>query len=207
MAGGLRDRFIPARAGNTREVPQGGCPSPVHPRAGGEHARYFKSPRTSGTVHPRAGGEHLEGRRRGRRLVGSSPRGRGTPLRHSPLRLPYRFIPARAGNTAPGARHRGRRPVHPRAGGEHGVSSTHSATCAGSSPRGRGTRLRQRRADVRARFIPARAGNTEQCCEACSPPPVHPRAGGEHSRRIRVANRFAGSSPRGRGTLLLGRPR
>ena len=91
---------------------------------------------------------------------------------------------------------------------------------AGSSPRGRGTRAWGRRpgqsrrfiparrgtlgraargADV-FRFIPARAGNTPRRPRPRRPAPVHPRAGGEHVRRITFPSQSFGSSPRGRGT-------
>ena len=133
-------RFIPARAGNTDDRVLARIGFPVHPRAGGEH-EWFHS-----TIAPR---------------IGSSPRGRGTPLHlHAPSGC-HRFIPARAGNTpAPRWRRTG--------------SST------GSSPRGRGTRRPDLERRVDGRFIPARAGNTQ-----CALPPrsvctVHPRAGGEH---------------------------
>ena len=72
-------RFIPARAGNT---------SSATVYAG------------TISVHPRACGEHVLDAMHGRIDRGSSPRVRGTPS-PVPIRpLPYRFIPARAGNTA-----------------------------------------------------------------------------------------------------------
>ena len=51
-------------------------------------------------------------------------------------------------------------------------------------------------------FIPARAGNTWRCALRPSSSRVHPRAGGEHSAVTASARSRAGSSPRGRGTLL-----
>ena len=134
-----RRRFIPARAGNTRPRFLTGVSSPVHPRAGGEH----NSRRAASA-----------------RISGSSPRGRGTRLRPSARACPRRFIPARAGNT-PNKGARGARPsVHPRAGGEHPRRSVKFDRVIGSSPRGRGTPLDDRRHRRRQRFIPARAGNT-----------------------------------------------
>ena len=172
-------RFIPARAGNTR----------------------WKRPRAScATVHPRAGGEH---RPLGYQLVyvgGSSPRGRGTPCSRASGTPALRFIPARAGNT-PYPRHRlPRIPVHPRAGGEH-----HCPTCApmpfpGSSPRGRGTPDMAYAGATYPRFIPARAGNTRPGRPPRRSPPVHPRAGGEHMTGAPPLTDTSGSSPRGRGT-------
>ena len=133
------ERFIPARAGNTRARPPLRPWRPVHPRAGGEHVRAG-----SGTPIRR----------------GSSPRGRGTRRRlHGPSGE-HRFIPARAGNTGRRCRGPPRTPVHPRAGGEHSTPPHARLDAAGSSPRGRGTPdvgLAKHPVD---RFIPARAGNT-----------------------------------------------
>ena len=72
-------RFIPACAGNTLG---------------------WRTARTASPVHPRVRGEHADTDRRDDGKVGSSPRARGTLVRHRhPLR-PRRFIPACAGNTA-----------------------------------------------------------------------------------------------------------
>ena len=92
--------------------------------------------------------------------------------------------------------------------------------CSGSSPRGRGTPACALPGSSRARFIPARAGNTPGRETPSRSPAVHPRAGGEHpplalfsarctgssraggEHRGRQADRYSsdGSSPRGRGT-------
>ena len=74
----IRDRFIPAQAGNTPHCRAAGDHPPVHPRAGGEHG-----PSTAG---PYA-------------TTGSSPRRRGTLDADADLRDLARFIPAQAGNT------------------------------------------------------------------------------------------------------------
>ena len=152
-------RFIPARAGNTdRRDPPARRPA-VHPRAGGEHAQGTRArstgprfiparagntsaPPTAPTrppVHPRAGGEHSAAPPSSATARGSSPRGRGTPVR--------RLLAAD-----------GR--VHPRAGGEHYRDHTPHWRASGSSPRGRGTHPHARRPCRPRRFIPARAGNT-----------------------------------------------
>ena len=78
-----RQRFIPARAGNTLQPPTEPEPRPVHPRAGGEHAWSCN--------------ENVV-------VVGSSPRGRGTLPHDASCPLQRRFIPARAGNTSRGTR-------------------------------------------------------------------------------------------------------
>ena len=94
----LAIRFIPARAGNTRQrcVPAKG--RPVHPRACGEH--------------PHARSITDEG-------YGSSPRVRGTLHSVAPDINRLRFIPARAGNTLQFPHARTYWTVHPRACGEH----------------------------------------------------------------------------------------
>ena len=137
-------------------------------------------------------------------IGGSSPRGRGTPRPSWLLPCVLRFIPARAGN-APSAAARSRRwTVHPRAGGERNQELLIFAIVTGSSPRGRGTLLERRRNGVPIRFIPARAGNANPSSSPRSFSSVHPRAGGERNgSACRTVCRF-GSSPRGRGTLLLG---
>ena len=73
-----RERFIPARAGNTPPI------------CAGARAR---------SVHPRAGGEHPEAVWLAAARLGSSPRGRGTPDAWRRVADGIRFIPARAGNT------------------------------------------------------------------------------------------------------------
>ena len=100
IAGGIRNgcRFIPAQAGNTL--------------SGSDRA-------IVATVHPRAGGEHTNSEPWEAVVVGSSPRRRGTLIVHHHGNIMTRFIPAQAGNTAPGRTGSGARAVHPRAGGEH----------------------------------------------------------------------------------------
>ena len=55
------------------------------------------------------------------------------------------------------------------------------------------------------RFIPARAGNTHLDLVSLVEKAVHPRAGGEHVRKLRARSVPDGSSPRGRGTQRLSR--
>ena len=90
--------------------------------------------------------------------------------------------------------------VHPRAGGELFVSVLRTMLTIGSSPRGRGTRAGRVSGSGWRRFIPARAGNSlAKKAESCLTT-VHPRAGGELSRRRAGIRPILGSSPRGRGT-------
>jgi len=72
-----------------------------------------------------------------------------------------RFIPAGAGNT-PNIVKIGRSiQVHPRGRGEHAAAYSASSITPGSSPRARGTLLREHRLNGNDRFIPAGAGNTD----------------------------------------------
>ena len=162
---GAGPRFIPARAGNgTSSIAW--C--------------------TSTTVHPRARGERIRVTTPKGLNSGSSPRARGTGRRGTGIGVPYRFIPARAGN---GAAHRARprwRSVHPRARGERGTGTVANRILHGSSPRARGTVGRWGRGARVFRFIPARAGNGVD---------------GQQVERLRH-----GSSPRARGTARARRP-
>ena len=177
---GVRRRFIPARAGNTRER---------------------TIPRRRWPVHPRTCGEHLHREAEIAERPGSSPHVRGTPAPRRSPRPRLRFIPARAGNTAPASRRWPCFPVHPRTCGEHYSSMIALAHSIGSSPHVRGTR-RGRGPEVRPhRFIPARAGNTTPSASTARSAPVHPRTCGEHrcSGLLRMCR--IGSSPHVRGTL------
>ena len=96
-AGGHRQRFIPAYAGNAG--PMATTDRPV-------------------AVHPRIRGERVLMAARDVRKNGSSPHTRGTPDSRCPGRRSRRFIPAYAGNAC--GNHTGERPgaVHPRIRGE-----------------------------------------------------------------------------------------
>ena len=180
-------------------------PRPVHPRACGEHARYFRpvtpcsgsSPRLRGTwlptlsvsddlVHPRACGEHYlhvfaisSPRLRGTCRTAIAAAGSSPRLRGTflspPLAAPIRFIPAPAGN----------------------IFAPPKFGKIGSSPRLRGTCMDAR--TTQTRFIPAPAGNIARQFLPPDRRAVHPRACGEHCG-IRCLGRGAGSSPRLRGT-------
>ena len=76
----------------------------------------------------------------------------------------------------------------------------------GSSPRTRGTVVGIHDKLHDSRFIPANAGN-----RVCQPPlparsPVHPRERGEQCQPQKPDEWGSGSSPRTRGTVLVGRP-
>ena len=175
----LPARFIPAPAGNTA----GAAPGP------GAMA-----------VHPRACGEHSAPEQAEQRQVGSSPRLRGTrPIANSIISA-SRFIPAPAGNTASLGMRQRHQAVHPRACGEHGLKVPTLPMADGSSPRLRGTLRLAKPAAGFVRFIPAPAGNTITSPSSSSMPSVHPRACGEHRKRVASAFCRRGSSPRLRGT-------
>ncbi len=111
-----------------------------------------------------------------------------------------RFIPAHAGNTCPGARRSGCRPVHPRACGEHAAMAMMMTISIGSSPRMRGTRTSRVSSACTIRFIPAHAGNTSTRPMLPNWYSVHPRACGEHDYNFPADQKPVGSSPRMRGT-------
>ncbi len=172
-------RFIPARAGNGAQF----GPTPPTP-----------------TVHPRARGERSSSGANASRAAGSSPRARGTAVRHRGKRGAQRFIPARAGNGEASLGSSVGKSVHPRARGERDLDRARAMQIRGSSPRARGTggrgqgRLRDRR------FIPARAGNGWRWAACSRASAVHPRARGERKVPIVNDDGTAGSSPRARGT-------
>ena len=172
-------RFIPACAGNTRNLSQHQPRLSVHPRVCGEH----QTPSRGGATNP-----------------GSSPRVRGTLQRDDPDRAIRRFIPACAGNTPRTRRRILVTAVHPRVCGEHVVRVEVKAAKDGSSPRVRGTHRSASRCPPPPRFIPACAGNTPAIALNFFRAPVHPRVCGEHSSRSARWPRNTGSSPRVRGT-------
>ena len=177
-----RNRFIPAWAGNTRPRRSSSSPTAVHPRVGGEH-----HPTTKNAIM----------------LAGSSPRGRGTLACGRGFPKSVRFIPAWAGNTSFPPCRSSEPPVHPRVGGGHQGAPVRSVRRAGSSPRGRGTHDDALERERDGRFIPAWAGDTTGQTDRTMPPPVHPRVGGGHCSHVTPPMSCDGSSPRGRGTLLL----
>ena len=114
-----RNGIIPAYAGNTPRLSNGGMEQRDHPRVCGEHS---------------------EGKIGAFRLLGSSPRMRGTLHSQGQRREEPGIIPAYAGNTLHHmvAARVGR--DHPRVCGEHLVVVVLGEYSVGSSPRMRGTR-------------------------------------------------------------------
>ena len=181
----LPGRFIPAGAGN---------------------AMISAARKKKRAVHPRGCGERAGSKRRNSRIVGSSPRVRGTPRLDARRPGLLRFIPAGAGNASLRKRFTGIPPVHPRGCGERTSTMSRSHRKTGSSPRVRGTPVRPRPAHGRVRFIPAGAGNARAPCARAISCPVHPRGCGERRTIGARCMPIAGSSPRVRGTLYDSRP-
>ena len=111
-----------------------------------------------------------------------------------------RFIPAYAGNISGQKRLLSATSVHPRVCGEHSVGCPSHRSASGSSPRMRGTFLVHFDYAVKARFIPAYAGNIVASWFGSIAATVHPRVCGEHLRPFLTFLRKVGSSPRMRGT-------
>ena len=214
-------RFIPACAGNSREIQATlGIRGGSSPRVRGtraslnSQARIFagSSPRVRGTrqqrrpprrcrpVHPRVCGELEVNARASRLVAGSSPRVRGTPRLLARQQADGRFIPACAGNSAAATPRRFPSSVHPRVCGELPRVVAQRLLVHGSSPRVRGTPETAALERHGHRFIPACAGNSRLLLGALSTPAVHPRVCGELGRTTKALPAATGSSPRVRGT-------
>ena len=135
----LRERLIPARAGNTSRPARGHHLPAAHPRSRGEHG---------GCRWCRVQGS------------GSSPLARGTLACRSRRRPNHRLIPARAGNTKTLPSRYLLTTAHPRSRGEHQSIIKSINHLTGSSPLARGTPERVLNLEREGRLIPARAGNT-----------------------------------------------
>ena len=179
--------IIPALAGNTHRPCSVTSSTRDHPRACGEHTRSSMTPRGS---------------------RGSSPRLRGTLDDVLVQPLPCGIIPALAGNTDFHALGGVRVGDHPRACGEHSVTTPSEETGTGSSPRLRGTQHTECRSGRYLLIIPALAGNTGLRQRAVRVARDHPRACGEHKASDIADAVASGSSPRLRGTqpTQTGRP-
>ena len=132
-------------------------------------------------VHPRVCGEHPYAEHRGRDLLGSSPRMRGTSRHPCYHGVVLRFIPAYARNIQNRRSCSSLQAVHPRVCGEHLHLVHEVGRGYGSSPRMRGTFSAVDLTTGGLRFIPAYAGNI--LCRRLDDrrPSVHPRVCGEHS--------------------------
>ena len=131
--------------------------------------------------------------------LGSSPRVRGKLEACRSGDHAGRIIPARAGQTSPCCPHAIGSSDHPRACGANVVVSECHDCVSGSSPRVRGKRDVPVRIRVRARIIPARAGQTITGIMLVVGRADHPRACGANSANGANAVSHFGSSPRVRG--------
>ena len=114
----LKNRLIPARAGNIQPLPRAGRRASAHPRSRGEHLPM--NPKMSETV-------------------GSSPLARGTFNLIVACVVRKRLIPARAGNISTFWFLMRPTTAHPRSRGEHPASACPVTKPYGSSPLARGT--------------------------------------------------------------------
>ena len=114
----IKNRFIPAGAGNTY-------------RSNGRNTEF--------SVYPRWRGEHSIRRFCSSSDAGLSPLARGTHKNKTPKRLYLRFIPAGAGNTMKSHSLLSKSAVYPRWRGEHVLPSYPAGAAAGLSPLARGT--------------------------------------------------------------------
>ena len=113
-----RARLIPARAGNTKQVPAAASGARAHPRSRGSTsspARISASP----PAHPRSRGEHPSPGSPEITIDGSSPLARGTRRRYRRHQFGGRLIPARAGSTISARRQVVFPAAHPHSCGEH----------------------------------------------------------------------------------------
>ena len=175
-------RFIPARAGNTKDVAVAIGQIAVYPRSRGEHQVCLS---TRATHH------------------GLSPLARGTRRMTTVYKRLKRFIPARAGNTPSSLREVSHGSVYPRSRGEHDEHHCPAQDRPGLSPLARGTPALDVSNGNGSRFIPARAGNTQLPRYRGFHEPVYPRSRGEHLHCRYRASPASGLSPLARGTPAL----
>ena len=152
--------LIPARAGNTIDLPPGEYTARAHPRSRGEHGGWLAVVSLG---------------------WGSSPLARGTHFRRDCRLLRLGLIPARAGNTWRSLALRLLQGAHPRSRGEHAHRRAPLHVVSGSSPLARGTPMRLRRLRAWMGLIPARAGNTVIKEAGIDVNRAHPRSRGEHT--------------------------
>ena len=157
----------------------------------------------SPAAHPRVGGENAAAEGRLRLTQGSSPRGRGKLISAVADRRPDRLIPAWAGKTTPRSTRPGARWAHPRVGGENTKTRMSPGLTVGSSPRGRGKHFALIDVLFEERLIPAWAGKTILSPGLNCAHRAHPRVGGENGQGDGLSAVARGSSPRGRGKLVV----
>ena len=151
------DRIIPAHAGQTRMSPSNSSRRTDHPRTCGAN---ILPGATAGTA------------------CGSSPHMRGKQIMVAGARALVRIIPAHAGQTFRPSYGGGIRPDHPRTCGANQVRGHHRRRRGGSSPHMRGKRPLRILSTMRARIIPAHAGQTSPSTGPSHLAADHPRTCG-----------------------------
>ena len=150
--------------------------------------------------HPRACGAHFSLACTRHRMVGSSPRMRGSPSRGCTREQFSGIIPAHAGLTVTATRLHASMRDHPRACGAHRRRSRSRMVPSGSSPRMRGSPRSSLTSPRSVGIIPAHAGLTLPKFLELLLSGDHPRACGAHFPLLRALRYFVGSSPRMRGS-------
>ena len=158
--------------------------------------------KSSRTVHPRLRGELSFTEALDIKKYGSSPLARGTQSQAEIEEIIDRFIPACAGNSKRYLSFASFSTVHPRLRGELAATKALLKEPVGSSPLARGTRYAGPYIKLKARFIPACAGNSLAFRSIPFIFSVHPRLRGELETSARRARFITGSSPLARGTHL-----
>ena len=144
-------------------------------------------------------------RRAGSLITAAHPRVDGENAQHAPARASrYGLIPARAGKTMSQGPRSSVGTAHPRAGGKNFGRQVTLVALVGSSPRGRGKRLRRRTTILRVRLIPAWTGKTSEPPASPEANAAHPRMDGENESAPGRSVWLMGSSPRGRGKRVMG---
>ena len=174
----LRPRIIPARAGFTRCHIRRDRARPDHPRSRG----VYKPGLIPLVIY-----------------IGSSPLARGLPWRIPARNWISRIIPARAGFTVYGVRHKLYLKDHPRSRGVYDMMIVEDLSGLGSSPLARGLRGAGRSISATWRIIPARAGFTLSRPSWPGSSGDHPRSRGVYTGSPSATERKAGSSPLARG--------
>ena len=176
-----RNRIIPARAGPTRYINQGG---------------------EQGTDHPRSCGANVVMWSISHAIYGSSPLVRGQPQTGQKCINVYRIIPARAGPTIALPSSTIPRPDHPRSCGANTCKRACCRVRRGSSPLVRGQRNGCNQLHRPCRIIPARAGPTAPPTADIKLWSDHPRSCGANIALLKFSALDSGSSPLVRGQLI-----
>ena len=131
--------------------------------------------------HPRACGAHLRRELEQKLYKGSSPRMRGSPHDSRNASRRHGIIPAHAGLTMHDYAFADSLRDHPRACGAHSHQRCVEQTSVGSSPRMRGSQVKDNGATDKPGIIPAHAGLTSSEYTAYRADRDHPRACGAHA--------------------------